>query len=192
MPQMLRVAATARASQGTSIARERVVVYEGADSPRVALENVVLQATAAVKGMERTAAVPVEGEDAEEVPVDAEYEKVRNFCQRIIQSSQDIDKALADQKGLFGTAPSRAGPIRADPLLDPPVGADFVKRLHASLPHIPGPSSAVTQRLEVETGGSDEEIRLVYEEWAKGCRFEYCDLRVPHSEDSTKPVAYQQ
>jgi hypothetical protein len=114
MPQMLRVAATARAPQGASAAHERVVVYEGADSPRVALENVVIQATAAVKGMERTAAVPVEGEEAEEVPVDAEYEKVRDFCQRIIKTSEDIDKALANQKGQSLHVSLFPGRARAD------------------------------------------------------------------------------
>ena len=190
MPQMLRVSATPRVTQGTSTARERVVVYEGADSPRVALENVVIQATAAVKGMERTAAVPVEGEEAEEVPVDAEYEKVRDFCQRIIKTSEDIDRALTDQKGQYlvfiAFTPSRV-------LADPPfAGADFVKRLHASLPYIPRSSTVTAQRQDVETGATDEEIRRNYEAWAKGCRFEYCDLRVPQLAKSDKPVAYRQ
>lgn len=109
MPQMLRSSAVARPVNGKSTTRERTVIYEGAESPRVALENIVIQATAAANGMERTksvAAPAAEGEEIEELPVDSEHEKMKNFCARIIKTSQDVDKALRDQKGAFNSQSS--------------------------------------------------------------------------------------
>lgn len=72
------------------------------------------------------------------------------------------------------------------------IGADFVRRLHDSLPKIgsfagkEAPSSSAVVLID----DSDEEIRMVYESWTKSVRFEYCDLTVPAVEG--QPVTYAQ
>lgn len=72
-------------------------------------------------------------------------------------------------------------------------GADFVARLHKSLPKIF--SSSGDQQSEdasvVKADDSEEKVRQIYEEWAERVRFEYCDLQVPGSEDAGA-VAYVQ
>jgi hypothetical protein len=72
-------------------------------------------------------------------------------------------------------------------------GAEFVARLHKSLPKIF--TSSGDQKSEdasvVKSDDSEDQIRKIYEDWAERCRFEYCDLTVPGSEEAGG-VAYIQ
>lgn len=149
------------------------ILYEGSASPRELLESVVIQATAALKGLSSTNEKP---EDADE----HEWKKNRALhtfwqvqqrygvltaSERILRARDNIDKLLASTKG-----------------------QDFVDRMLESLPRL-GNSGASAQ-----SGGSDAKSICMWhvtfialttdEDWAIGARFEYCSLRNPS--DPTK------
>jgi len=58
-------------------------------------------------------------------------------------------------------------------------GADFVQRLHASLPKI----SFESEEIHVQAGATDEALLKAYINWATRVRFEYCDLSVSTEKD---------
>ncbi|KAG8745706.1 hypothetical protein FRC10_007186 [Ceratobasidium sp. 414] len=155
--------------------RERIILYEGSSGPRELLESIVIQAQAAIKGLEGMKPIEVEGqggemtesekrmtasekgkqkESTEAVP--DENLNLLQFCERILSTAAGIDRSLRETKG-----------------------DEFVNRLHASLPkarNAPDPSSEVATILP---GESHEETVQIYESWANKVRFEYCDLSIP-------------
>lgn len=170
---------------GKSQVRERTIIYEGSSGPRELLEAIVIQATAACKGLEgsdptaESADQPMTEEEkrvtgvqknkgkGKEPEVDerngaqyAENKRLRDFCRRIISTAEAIDRSLRETKGV-----------------------EFVNRLKASLPKIPTfDKSAATSgpKEEVKTLGVKEEgLKKLYVHWAKRVRFEYCDLTAP-------------
>jgi hypothetical protein len=159
--------------------RERTIIYEGSSGPRELLEAIVIQAQAAIKGLEPSvAATAVDAEMTEEekrmtsadkgkgklVPKVVSDENVRllEFCKRILANAQAIDRALVQTKGEV-----------------------FVERLHASLPKIPGTSSgSVGEAVQVSAQDTDEEVQKAYVDWANRVRFEYCDLALPKAADA--------
>ncbi|GFZ49786.1 hypothetical protein JCM24511_07189 [Saitozyma sp. JCM 24511] len=149
------------------------VTYEGSPSPRELLESVVIQAQAALKGLEGTATKDEPAKDsgdesmlrmsaAEVAKEKADKLKGRrhdanarleDFCDRIIASAEAIDKSLAETKG-----------------------AEFVQRMRESLPKIPQGGGATEERdLKGET---DEGLIKIYEDWATRARFQYADLSI--------------
>ncbi|GBE80076.1 ubiquitin conjugating enzyme family protein [Sparassis latifolia] len=154
--------------RGSSRIRERSIVYEGSSGPRELLEAIVIQAKAALKGLEglklsqdvemteeekrRTGNEKGKAADPGRA-VSEENMKLLRFCQRILGTAKAIDRSLVDTKG-----------------------DAFVKRLHASLPKIPNSDDDDTW---VEAGETEESTVKAYEEWASRVRFEYCDLTIP-------------
>ncbi|KAG9096428.1 hypothetical protein FS749_008504 [Ceratobasidium sp. UAMH 11750] len=155
--------------------RERVIMYEGSSGPRELLESIVIQAQAAIKGLEGMKPLELEGQGGEMTEsekrmtasdkgkqkelVDTAQDENLNllqFCERILSTAAGIDRSLRETKG-----------------------EEFVNRLHASLPkarNAPDPSSDVVTILP---GKSPEETVQIYESWANKVRFEYCDLSIP-------------
>ncbi|GJJ07550.1 hypothetical protein Clacol_001752 [Clathrus columnatus] len=157
---------------GSRATRERTVVYEGSSGPRELLEAIVIQAQAALKGLESTktnsVVVAEMTEEQKRITNDhkgkakviepaqsLENQKLETFCNRILSTAKAIDRSLRETKGNA-----------------------FVDRLHASLPKIP---SAHSSTEVVKAGNSEEETQKVYVGWATRARFEYCDLAVPTS-----------
>ncbi|CUA76927.1 hypothetical protein RSOLAG22IIIB_02407 [Rhizoctonia solani] len=157
--------------------RERIIMYEGSSGPRELLESIVIQAQAAIKGLEGMKPVDadhLEGEMTESEKRMTASEKGKQkelsdtvpdenlnllrFCERILSTAAGIDRSLRETKG-----------------------DDFVKRLHASLPKAAGsaPAPSSEDRPEVVPGETDEETIQIYESWGNKCRFEYCDLSIP-------------
>lgn len=154
--------------------RERTIVYEGSSGPRELLESIVIQAQAAVKGLEGSAVSRTEPEEmseeqkrkrvddkgkGKEIPtiVSDENAKLLQFCRRILATAKAIDNSLRETKGDL-----------------------FVDRLHASLPKINAIKDATNDsEVHVKAGTTVEQIRGIYAEWATRVRFEYCDLTVP-------------
>lgn len=113
--------------------RERTIIYEGSSGPRELLEAIVIQAQAAIKGLEPNASSSADKDEemTEEQKrmttddkgkgkqlnksVSEENVKLLSFCKRIVANAKAIDRALSQTKG-----------------------DAFVERLHASLPKIPG------------------------------------------------------
>ncbi|KAF8272514.1 hypothetical protein EI94DRAFT_1769775 [Lactarius quietus] len=169
-----------RATNGTLPLRERTIIYEGSSGPRELLESIVIQANAAIKGLEGIKPVeapPVEMTEEQkrvtndtkgktkEVPAPAlseENQKLFGFCQRILATADAIDRSLRETKG-----------------------EKFLERVRESLPKI---HTADSSSNEVFVGAelSEEAIRQAYIAWATRVRFEYCDLSMPHPTD--KPV----
>lgn len=163
-------------SRGSAHIRERTIIYEGSSGPRELLEAIVIQAQAALKGLEplKLDAVPEEemteeqkrltdddkgkGKDTGRAAATEENVKLLNFCRRIVGTARGIDRSLRETKG-----------------------EAFVKRLHAGLPKIPGASSDLGAAPEprITSGQTEEEARATYMEWANRVRFEYCDLTLP-------------
>jgi hypothetical protein len=161
-------------SKNSPQVRERTIIYEGSSGPRELLEAIVIQAQAAMKGLEPTikASEALENEMTEEQKrktlgdkgkgkvnkvVSEENIKLLGFCKRILTTAQAIDRALRETKG-----------------------DAFVNRLHASLPKIPGASTGQeSTNFQVSEKDSDEAIIKAYEDWAGRVRFEYCDLTLP-------------
>ncbi|KAG6854764.1 hypothetical protein C0991_001191 [Blastosporella zonata] len=155
--------------------RERTIVYEGSSGPRELLEAIVIQAQAALKGLEGTKPQEVPQEELTEeqkrltvdpkgkakeqtVELSDENQKLLDFCNRILTTANAIDRSLRDTKG-----------------------EAFVKRLHASLPKLLTSSSA---SFHVDAGATEESAQKAYLEWATRVRFEYCDLTIPSNDDS--------
>ncbi|CAE6494097.1 unnamed protein product [Rhizoctonia solani] len=157
--------------------RERIIMYEGSSGPRELLESIVIQAQAAIKGLdgmkpadtehpegemtesEKRMTISEKGKQKELADaVPDENLSLLRFCERILSAAAGIDRSLRETKG-----------------------DDFVNRLLASLPKAsgsaPGPSSE--DQPGVVPGETDEETIQIYESWANKCRFEYCDLSIP-------------
>lgn len=190
MPIMVVTSAKAMPTKRTggsnkSCIRERTIIYEGSSGPRELLEAIVIQAQAALKGLEpaKPADAPEDVEMTEEQKRQTsddkgkgrddgrilleENEKLLRFCKNIINTAKAIDRSLRETKG-----------------------DAFVERLHASLPKIPGTSSTSDDHaVEVKPGQSEEDVQKVYLEWANRVRFEYCDLTVesPTGKDEESP-----
>lgn len=180
---------TVRKGSGKSGAtRERVVLYEGSSGPRELLEAIVIQAEAALKGLEgliklrqaknnpenmteeqkrMTTQEKGKGKDSEMAY--EENDKLLRFCQSILNTAASIDRSLREVKG-----------------------AAFMERMYTSLPRISAASksqaSAETgkqreaQKVVLKSGASEDEAKKVYEEWAYNARFQYCDLTIPVAE----------
>ncbi|KZT06502.1 ubiquitin conjugating enzyme family protein [Laetiporus sulphureus 93-53] len=160
-------------TKGSPRIRERAIVYEGSSGPRELLEAIVIQASAALKGLEGPKQAESEAEMTEEQKrmttddkgkardngrtLSEENTKLLSFCQRILATAKAIDRSLGETKG-----------------------DAFVQRLHASLPKIPGSSHA--DNPEVQAGETEEDTMRAYVKWANRVRFEYCDLTIPPSE----------
>ena len=169
-----------RATNGTLPLRERTIVYEGSSGPRELLESIVIQANAAIKGLEGIKpieAAPVEmteeqkritndtkGKTKEVLvpPLSEENQRLLGFCQRILATAEAIDRSLRETKG-----------------------EKFLERIRESLPKIHTADSTCNE-VFVGAEASEEAIRQAYIAWATRVRFEYCDLMVPPVAD--KPV----
>lgn len=165
-----KVATTKKGAFKGSYIRERTIVYEGSSGPRELLEAIVIQAQAALKGLEGVKLPDSEnGEMTEEQKrmtcddkgkmkedvskaLSEENKKLLSFCQRILKTANAIDRSLRETKG-----------------------DEFVDRLHQSLPKIPG---STEDRIHVDAGETEESAMKAYMEWANRVRFEYCDLTV--------------
>jgi len=154
--------------------RERTVVYEGSAGPRELLESIVIQATAAMKGLEGMKVDQQEmdenlteeqkrmtgndnvdkGKGREKTIVSEENDRLMKFCESILSTARAIDRSLRETKG-----------------------DAFVERLHASLPKI-STSNSDNSAVTVSVGETEEETRKAYIDWATRVRFEYCDLTV--------------
>lgn len=173
-----------KAVHGKTIIRERAIIYEGSAGPRELLEAIVIQARAAIKGLEGMKSSDPEEEMTEEQKrmtakgkgkarepspsLNDENEKLLAFCRRILTTAEAIDRSLRETKG-----------------------DAFVDRLHASLPKIL--TSSTFDHISVRTGGTEEERKKGYLDWAMQVRFEYCDLTVasPDSEVNTSVPHYK-
>lgn len=160
-----------KAVDGKSIIRERAIVYEGSAGPRELLEAIVIQARAAIKGLEgvksaeqvkeemteeqKRMTAKGKGKEKESSPgLGDENEKLLTFCNRILATANAIDRSLRETKG-----------------------DAFVDRLHASLPKIL--TSSTFDHASVKAGKTDDDRRKAYLDWATQVRFEYCDLTLP-------------
>ncbi|EJF62236.1 ubiquitin conjugating enzyme family protein [Dichomitus squalens] len=172
------VAAKKSSPKGTPRIRERTIIYEGSAGPRELLEAIVIQAQAALKGLEgMKAAEPETQEMSEEqkrmtadekgkgkddgAVVSEENKKLLDFCLRIVNTAKAIDRSLVETKGKA-----------------------FVERLHAGLPKIPATSSLQTDVAPIDAGETEESAMEAYVKWANRVRFEYCDLTVPTPENA--------
>ncbi|KAI0775857.1 ubiquitin conjugating enzyme family protein [Trametes elegans] len=159
--------------------RERTIIYEGSSGPRELLEAIVIQAQAALKGLEGMKVVESDNaemsEEQKRMTVDEkgkakddgsatseENRKLLTFCQRIMNTAKAIDRSLVDTKG-----------------------KPFVDRLHASLPKIPSTSVPQAESAPVDAGETEESAMEAYVAWASRVRFEYCDLTVPPAANGT-------
>ncbi|KAH7344763.1 hypothetical protein B0J17DRAFT_702352 [Rhizoctonia solani] len=157
--------------------RERIIMYEGSSGPRELLESIVIQAQAAIKGLEGMKPADTEHPEGEMTEsekrmtisekgkqkeladaVPDENLNLLRFCERILSAAAGIDRSLRETKG-----------------------DDFVNRLLASLPKASGsaPAPSSEDQPGVVPGETDEETTQIYESWANKCRFEYCDLSIP-------------
>ncbi|KAI0832813.1 ubiquitin conjugating enzyme family protein [Trametes gibbosa] len=167
------------APKGSFRIRERTIVYEGSSGPRELLEAIVIQAQAALKGLEGMKVAAVEntemseeqkrmtaddkGKAKDDGAVQAEENhKLLTFCQRIVNTANAIDRSLVETKGKA-----------------------FVDRLHAGLPKIPGSSTTQSHTTPVHAGETEESAMEAYMKWAGRVRFEYCDLTVPPAANAT-------
>jgi hypothetical protein len=173
-----------RATNGALPLRERTIIYEGSSGPRELLESIVIQAKAAIKGLEGIGlfeAAPVEMTEEQkrinndtkgktkEVPsasLSEENQKLFEFCRRILATADAIDRSLRETKG-----------------------EKFLERLQESLPKIFTTDSS-SNEVFVGAETSEEAIRKTYIAWATRIRFEYCDLTVPPPTD--KPASQEE
>lgn len=172
-------------SKTNSQIRERTIIYEGSSGPRELLEAIVIQAQAAMKGLEPS--IRAEEEAREEMTeeqkrmtqddkgkgkdlfriISEENTKLQGFCKRILATAQAIDRSLRETKGDM-----------------------FVDRLHASLPRIPGTSTGQEgEDVMISEKDSEEDVQKVYVEWANRVRFEYCDLTIPAAPNAAEDEA---
>nr|XP_019009265.1 uncharacterized protein I206_05913 [Kwoniella pini CBS 10737]OCF48046.1 hypothetical protein I206_05913 [Kwoniella pini CBS 10737] len=154
------------------------VTYEGSSSPRELLENCVIQAQAALKGLQavsdiskpkeidmteeekrlsRAEVARREREQKEGERLDANAQ-LRTFCEKIVYSAQAIDRSLIETKG-----------------------EPFVERMKESLPRLPKVGVLVEE--QSVTGLTEEAKKKIYEKWAGRARFQYCDLTEPSTVD---------
>ncbi|KAB5592375.1 Ubiquitin conjugating enzyme family protein [Ceratobasidium theobromae] len=168
--------------------RERIILYEGSSGPRELLESIVIQAQAAIKGLEGMKPLDLDHQEGEMTECEKrmtasekgkqkemadatpdENLSLLRFCERILSAAAGIDRSLRETKG-----------------------DDFVNRLHASLPKAAGsgPAAASDEPI-IMPGKTDEETIQIYESWANKARFEYCDLSIPSPviKDGDAPAA---
>ncbi|KAI1795079.1 ubiquitin conjugating enzyme family protein [Ganoderma leucocontextum] len=183
----VKTVAAKKSPKGTLRIRERAIIYEGSAGPRELLEAIVIQAQAALKGLEGMKTAEPETEEMSEEQkrmtadekgkgkddgaiVCEENKKLLDFCQRIVNTAKAIDRSLIDTKGKV-----------------------FVDRLHAELPKIPATSGSQADAAPVDAGETEESAMEAYVKWANRVRFEYCDLtvapveNVPESEQDQTP-----
>ncbi|KAI0321805.1 hypothetical protein OF83DRAFT_1097239 [Amylostereum chailletii] len=165
-----------RTANGAPPVRERAIVYEGSSGPRELMESIVIQASAAIKGLEGVTKLvepeitemteeqkrvtnDTKGKSKEQLGplLSEENDKLLKFCQRILSTANAIDRSLRETKG-----------------------DAFIDRLHAALPKIS--TSSTLQEAYLDAGASDEATQKAYVEWATRVRFEYCDLTVPQED----------
>lgn len=163
-----------KVARGKAPIRERTIIYEGSAGPRELLEAIVIQAQAAIKGLEGIKTPDPEvlemteeqkrmtssskGKERELTPsLSDENHRLLLFCQRILATASAIDRSLRETKG-----------------------DAFVDRLHAALPKI---SSEPFDHSSITLATTDEARKKAYVDWATQVRFEYCDLTVPREED---------
>jgi len=170
--------------------RERTILYEGSSGPRELLEAIVIQAEAALKGLEgiikarqaqenpetmteeqkrQTTTGGVKGKGREVDQVYEENDRLLKFCTGILNTAASIDRSLTEVKG-----------------------DAFMDRMYTSLPRM---SAASRSRMSTQadaakapalaSDASEAEARKVYEAWATNERFQYCDLTVPTSDGLT-------
>lgn len=183
------VATRKGSSKNSPQIRERTIIYEGSSGPRELLEAIVIQAQAAMKGLEagtkvvedvqaemtedqkrQTSDDKGKGKDAPKVTSE-ENTKLLGFCKRILGTAKAIDRSLRETKG-----------------------DAFVERLHAALPKIPGTSNGQGGAdFMVGEKDSDEDVEKAYVDWASRVRFEYCDLTIPPARDAPEdePLHYK-
>lgn len=182
--QSVKTKTPRKAANGTPPPRERAVVYEGSAGPRELMEAIVIQAQAAIKGLEgakqaeneptemteeqKRVTNDTKGKVKEIAPValSEENEKLFSFCNRILATAKAIDRALREVKG-----------------------DSFVKRLHDSLPRIHRASEDKSEEVYVEADATDDATQKAYVEWANRVRFEYCDLSIPSVEPDSRPLS---
>ncbi|KAG8928570.1 hypothetical protein FRC02_006721 [Tulasnella sp. 418] len=123
---------------GSSNSRERIIIYEGSSGPRELMESLVIQATAAIKGLEGSRPPPEneeemteeqkrvtnenrsdKGKGKEKNSISEENAKLLSFCDRILATARAIDRSLRETKG-----------------------DAFVDRMHKSLPKISSQSKS--------------------------------------------------
>ncbi|CAL1700032.1 unnamed protein product [Somion occarium] len=169
----------------TSHIRERTIVYEGSSGPRELLEAIVIQAQAALKGLE-----PIKIEEEETVEMSEEQKRITNDDKG---KGKDVNKAVAEEnEKLLGFCTRILATARAiDRSLRDLKGDAFVDRLHTSLPKIPGSASAGEDRQVVDAGDTEESAQKAYIEWANRVRFEYCDLTVSSSDTNDDVPNYK-
>lgn len=163
-----------KVARGKAPIRERTIIYEGSAGPRELLEAIVIQAQAAIKGLEgiktpdpevlemteeqKRMTSSAKGKERELTPsLSDENHRLLLFCQRILATASAIDRSLRETKG-----------------------DAFVDRLHAALPKI---SSEPFDHSSITLATTDEARKKAYVDWATQVRFEYCDLTVPREED---------
>jgi hypothetical protein len=166
--------------------KERTIVYEGSSGPRELLESIVIQAEAALKGLEGIIKAREANKDPEAMTeeqkrmttgtkgkarvnsIDDENDKLLTFCEGILNTATAIDRSLSEIKG-----------------------DAFMERMYRSLPRLSGASSARTSGVVTDDtvvlahDASEAEARSVYEQWVVKARFEYCDLEVKNPDGST-------
>ncbi|KAI0787135.1 hypothetical protein BC629DRAFT_1582278 [Irpex lacteus] len=124
-----------------SSGRERTIIYEGSSGPRELLEAIVIQAQAAIKGLEPTIAASTDvAEMTEEEKRMTLMTRAREAGNKVVSEENvkllDHDRALVQTKG-----------------------EAFVERLHASLPKIPGTSSGDVEDVKVSAKDSEEDVQ---------------------------------
>jgi hypothetical protein len=147
-------------------------MYEGSSGPRELLEGIVIQAHAALKGLEKVKPPEAPQEELTEeqkrmtlqdmkgkskdpdAPAYEDNQKLISFCRRILSTAKAIDRSLRETKG-----------------------DAFVDRLHAALPKLPNAHNH--SLIQVKIGKTEEDAKKAYIAWATQARFEYCDLTVP-------------
>jgi hypothetical protein len=167
--------------------KERTIVYEGSSGPRELLESIVIQAEAALKGLEGIIKAREAKKDPEAMTeeqkrmttgtkgkarvnvIDDENDKLLTFCEGILNTATAIDRSLSEIKG-----------------------EAFMERMYKSLPRLSAASLSRTasgvvtdETVVLAQGASEAEARSVYEQWAIKARFEYCDLEVKNPDGST-------
>lgn len=147
MPQMRPVKVVPGSDEDTV-----EVTYEGAPSPRELLETVVIQATAALKGLSSTTAPEASSENSENDEVDPLQQSVSEARKRKEKQKETASSAAGTQNAMLtafwwvSSQPMSAdlsnrilnARSEIDRLLVATKGRAFVNRMHESLPRLYG------------------------------------------------------